>query len=77
MSGDFFIQLGIPEPDINLCVGSGTQAAQTAAIMINYEKLQLKTQSNLCLVVGDFTSTMSYAIAAQLFQCWKIDYLTG
>jgi UDP-N-acetylglucosamine 2-epimerase (non-hydrolysing) len=34
MSGDFFSQLGIPEPDVNLEVGSGTQAEQTAAIMI-------------------------------------------
>ena len=65
MSGDFFIQLGIPEPNINLGVGSGTQAEQTAAIMINYEKLLLKTPSNLCLVVGDVTSTMACAITAQ------------
>ena len=39
MSGDFFTQLEIPEPDINLDVGSGAQAEQTAAIMIHYEKL--------------------------------------
>jgi UDP-N-acetylglucosamine 2-epimerase (non-hydrolysing) len=39
MSGGFFEQLGIPEPDINLEVGSGTQAEQTAAIMVRYEKL--------------------------------------
>ncbi len=42
MSGDFFTQLEIPEPDINLNVGSGTQAEQTAAIMIHYEKLLLR-----------------------------------
>jgi UDP-N-acetylglucosamine 2-epimerase (non-hydrolysing) len=65
MSGDFFTQLGIPEPDINLGVGSGSQAEQTAAIMINYEKLLLKTPSNLCLVVGDVTSTVACAITAQ------------
>ncbi len=41
MSGDFFTQLGIPEPDVNLEVGSGTQAEQTAAIMTRYEKLLL------------------------------------
>ncbi len=39
MSGSFFEQLGIPEPDINLGAGSGTQAEQTAAIMIGYEKV--------------------------------------
>ena len=65
MSGDFFIQLGIPEPDINLYVGSGTQAEQTAAIMVHYEKLLLKKPSNLCLVVGDVTSSMACAITAQ------------
>ena len=65
MSGDFFDQLGIPEPDVNLEVGSGTQAEQTAAIMMRYEQLLLKSRSDLCLVVGDVTSTMACAIAAQ------------
>ncbi len=65
MSGSFFDQLGIPEPDINLEVGSGTQAEQTAAIMIGYEKLLLEKRSQLCLVVGDVTSTMACAITAQ------------
>lgn len=65
MSGDFFEQLGIPEPDINLEVGSGTQAEQTAGIMIHYEKLLLTEPSNLCLVVGDVTSTMACTITAQ------------
>jgi UDP-N-acetylglucosamine 2-epimerase (non-hydrolysing) len=65
MSGDFFTQLGIPEPDINLEVGSGTQAEQTATIMTRYEKLLLDSASDLCLVVGDVTSTMACAIAAQ------------
>jgi UDP-N-acetylglucosamine 2-epimerase (non-hydrolysing) len=65
MSGDFFTQLGIPEPDVNLEVGSGTQAEQTAAIMIRYEKLLLEKRSDMCLVVGDVTSTMACAIAAQ------------
>ena len=36
MSGEFFRQLGIPDPDVNLEVGSGTQAEQTAAIMTRY-----------------------------------------
>jgi UDP-N-acetylglucosamine 2-epimerase (non-hydrolysing) len=65
MSGDFFQQLGIPAPDINLEVGSGTQAEQTAAIMLGYERLLLEAPSQLCLVVGDVTSTMACAIAAQ------------
>ncbi|HOM15200.1 MAG TPA: UDP-N-acetylglucosamine 2-epimerase, partial [Rubrivivax sp.] len=65
MSGDFFRQLGIPDPDVNLEVGSGTQAEQTAAIMVRYEQLLLKAPSQLCLVVGDVTSTMACAIAAQ------------
>jgi UDP-N-acetylglucosamine 2-epimerase (non-hydrolysing) len=65
MSGDFFLQLGIPEPDVNLEVGSGTQAEQTAAIMIRYEKLLMEKRCDLCLVVGDVTSTMACSIAAQ------------
>lgn len=65
MSGDFFSQLGIPEPHVNLEVGSGTQAEQTAAIMIRYESLLRSDRSDLCLVVGDVTSTMACAIVAQ------------
>lgn len=65
MSGDFFAELGIPEPDVNLEAGSGTQAEQTAAIMIRYEQLLLQQASRLCLVVGDVTSTMACAISAQ------------
>jgi len=65
MSGSFFEQLGIPEPDINLEVGSGTQAEQTAAIMVRYEKVLLEQRADLCLVVGDVTSTMACAIAAR------------
>jgi UDP-N-acetylglucosamine 2-epimerase (non-hydrolysing) len=65
MSGDFFLQLGIPEPDVNLEVGSGTQAEQTGAILIRYEKLLMEKRCDLCLVVGDVTSTMACSIAAQ------------
>src|SRR5438270_13811508 len=59
MSGDFFTQLGIPTPEINLEVGSGSQAEQTAAIMTRYEALVARSPANLCLVVGDVTSTMA------------------
>jgi UDP-N-acetylglucosamine 2-epimerase (non-hydrolysing) len=65
MSDSFFEQLGIPDPDVNLGAGGGTPAEQTAAIMIGYEKLLLADKSNLCLVVGDVTSTMACAIVAQ------------
>jgi UDP-N-acetylglucosamine 2-epimerase (non-hydrolysing) len=65
MSGDFFRQLGIPAPHINLEVGSGTAAEQTAGIMIGYERLLADRKPAVCLVVGDVTSTMACAIAAQ------------
>lgn len=65
MSGDFFEQLGIPQPDVNLEVGSGTQAEQTGAVMARYETLLISAPSSLCLVVGDVTSTMACAITAQ------------
>ena len=65
MSGDFFEQLGIPAPDVNLGVGSGSPAEQAGAIMIGYERLLLAQRSACCLVVGDVTSTMACAIAAQ------------
>jgi UDP-N-acetylglucosamine 2-epimerase (non-hydrolysing) len=76
MSGDFFTQLGIPDPDVNLEVGSGSQAEQTAAIMIRYEKLLLERRSDLCLVVGDVTSTMACAIAAQKL-CVPVAHVEG
>lgn len=76
MSGDFFAQLGIPEPDVNLEVGSGTQAEQTSAIMIRYEKLLLEQRSDLCLVVGDVTSTMACSIAAQKL-CVPVAHVEG
>jgi UDP-N-acetylglucosamine 2-epimerase (non-hydrolysing) len=65
MSDSFFVQLGIPQPNVNLGAGGGTQAEQTAAIMIGYEKLLASERSDLCLVVGDVTSTMACAIVAQ------------
>jgi len=46
MSGSFFEALGIPDPDNNLEVVSGTQAEQTASIMVNYEKVQRKDKSD-------------------------------
>ena len=65
MSGSFFEQLGIPEPNVNLEVGSGTQAEQTARIMERYEVLLLNEPADWVLVVGDVTSTMACSIAAK------------
>lgn len=65
MSGDFFEQLDIPEPDANLEAGGGTQAEQTANIMVRFEKELTENPADLVLVVGDVTSTMACAITAQ------------
>ena len=65
MSGHFFKQLKIPLPDINLEVGSGTQAEQTAKIMQKYEKLLINESTDYCLVVGDVTSSMACSIVAK------------
>lgn len=65
MSKDFFEQLNIPEPHINLEAGGGTQAEQTAAIMIRFEKELLENRPDIVLVVGDVTSTMACTITAK------------
>jgi UDP-N-acetylglucosamine 2-epimerase (non-hydrolysing) len=65
MSGSFFHDLEIPAPTINLEAGGGTQAEQTAAIMVGFERYLLAHPTNLVLVVGDVTSTMACAIVAQ------------
>jgi UDP-N-acetylglucosamine 2-epimerase (non-hydrolysing) len=65
MSESFFEQLNIPNPDINMEVGSGTQAEQTSAIMLKYEQVLLESKPALCLVVGDVNSTVACAITAQ------------
>lgn len=64
MSGDFFEQLGLPAPDFNFEVGSGSQASQKAQIMIAYEKLLLDQPCKICVVVGDVNSTAACSIAA-------------
>lgn len=65
MSGDFFEQLNIPEPNANLGGGGGSQAEQTAAIMIEFEKELFKFRPDLVLVVGDVTSTLACSITAK------------
>ncbi|MDN3658900.1 UDP-N-acetylglucosamine 2-epimerase (non-hydrolyzing) [Ferruginibacter paludis] len=65
MSDTFFIELNIPQPDINLECGGGTQAEQTAAIMIAFEKELVANPADLVIVVGDVTSTMACSIVAK------------
>ncbi len=65
MSQTFFDELGIPEPDVNLACGGGTQAEQTAAIMTAFEKDLIAHPTDLVIVVGDVTSTMACSIVAK------------
>ena len=59
MSDVFFTQLAIPEPDVNLGVGSGSHAQQTAQVMTAFEPVVLETKPDVVLVYGDVNSTMA------------------
>ena len=65
MSDTFFEELGIPAPDVNLGCGGGSQAEQTAAIMVAFEKELMTHPADIVLVVGDVTSTMACSIVAK------------
>lgn len=65
MSDSFFEDLNIPVPDANLGIGGGTQAEQTAGIMIEFEKELMQHPTDLVVVVGDVTSTMACSIVAK------------
>src|SRR5262245_61158056 len=65
MSGTFFHDLGLPAPDHNLGVGSGSHAEQTGAVMTSYEKLAMARRPDWVVVVGDVNSTMAVAITAK------------
>ena len=65
MSATFFEELHIPKPDVNLGVGGGTQAEQTAGIMVAFEKELIAHPADLVVVVGDVTSTMACSIVAK------------
>lgn len=65
MSRSFFVDLGMPRPDIDLGVGSGSHAEQTARIMVEFEKVCLERTPDLVVVVGDVNSTMACAITAK------------
>jgi UDP-N-acetylglucosamine 2-epimerase (non-hydrolysing) len=76
LSETFFEELNIPEPRANLGVGSGTQAEQTAGIMIAFEKELINNPTHLVIVVGDVTSTMACAIVAKKLQT-KVAHVEG
>ena len=64
MNSQYFESLGIPEPDINLEVGSGSHAIQTAEIMRRFEPVLDREQPAAVLVVGDVNSTLACALVA-------------
>jgi UDP-N-acetylglucosamine 2-epimerase (non-hydrolysing) len=64
MSQVFFDDLGIPEPDIHMGIGSGSHASQTARIMIEFERICVEHDPCLVVVVGDVNSTLACAIVA-------------
>jgi UDP-N-acetylglucosamine 2-epimerase (non-hydrolysing) len=63
MSDVFFVQLGLPEPDVNLGVGSGSQARQTAEVMVGMEHEFSHNSPSLAVVYGDVNSTIGAALA--------------
>lgn len=76
LSKIFFEQLEIPQPNINLGAGSGTQAEQTAKIMIEFEKDLVANPTDLVVVVGDVTSTMACTIVAKKLNT-KVAHVEG
>jgi UDP-N-acetylglucosamine 2-epimerase (non-hydrolysing) len=68
MSEIFFRQLGLPEPDVDLGVGSGTHARQTAAIMTGLEDLFVDRKPALVMVYGDVNSTVAAALVSAKLQ---------
>jgi UDP-N-acetylglucosamine 2-epimerase (non-hydrolysing) len=65
LSDTFFDELSIPHPDANLEVGSGTQAVQTANIMIRFEEELVANPADVVLVVGDINSTMACSLVTK------------
>src|SRR4051812_36647457 len=61
MSGSFFSDLGMPSPDFELNVGSGSHAAQTAAVMTKIEPVLQEVAPDVVIVVGDVNSTLAAA----------------
>jgi UDP-N-acetylglucosamine 2-epimerase (non-hydrolysing) len=68
MSDSFFRELSMPQPDLNLGIGGGTQTEQTAEIMRRIEPVFLDRKPDAVLVVGDVNSTMAAALVAAKLQ---------
>jgi len=68
MSDSFFRDLGIPEPDVNLGVGSGSHGYQTAQVLMKIEPLLIERKPHVVLVVGDVNSTLAATLAAVKLQ---------
>jgi UDP-N-acetylglucosamine 2-epimerase (non-hydrolysing) len=64
MAGIFLKEFGLPEPDVDLGVGSATHAVQTAKVMIGFEEVCLRSRPDLVVVVGDVNSTMAATLVA-------------
>jgi UDP-N-acetylglucosamine 2-epimerase (non-hydrolysing) len=64
MSDWFFRDLGLPAPHVNLEVGSGSHAQQTAGVIVAYEQLAIGSRPDWCVVVGDVNSTVACTLAA-------------
>lgn len=76
MSESFFVELGIPQPHVNLECGGGSQAEQTANIMIRFEQYLSKNPTDLVVVVGDVTSTLACSIVAKKLHT-KVAHIEG
>ncbi len=76
MSETFFVDLNIPHPNTNLNVGGGSQAEQTASIMIAFERELMANPTDLVIVVGDVTSTMACSIVAKKLNT-KVAHIEG
>ena len=77
MSGQFFEELNIPLPNINLEVGSASHAQQTALIMMGFEKVCLDEKPDFVLVVGDVNSTAACTLVAAKLNIKTIHYEAG